>query len=70
MDFVYHRQWRIQDFPEEETPTPKVGAPTYYFGKFFPQKIAWKWKSLDREEGRVSPWIRQWLVKKWFHNYV
>ena len=26
-------QWRIQDFPEEGTPTPR-GAPTYDFAKF------------------------------------
>ena len=27
-------QWRIQDFPESGAPTPKVGAPTYYFDFF------------------------------------
>ena len=26
-------QWRIQNFPEEGTPTPKVGLPTYYLVK-------------------------------------
>ena len=27
-------QWRIQDFPDEEAPTPKMGAKTYYLAKF------------------------------------
>ena len=36
-------QWRIQDFPEEGAPTPKVGAPTYYLVKNFP-KTTWKWR--------------------------
>ena len=30
-------QWRIQDFPEEGVPTPKVGALTYYLVKNFPK---------------------------------
>ena len=30
-------QWRIQDFPEEGAPTPKVGASTYYLVKKFPK---------------------------------
>ena len=29
------KQWRIQDFPEEGTLTPKGGAPTYYLANFF-----------------------------------
>ena len=32
-------QWRIQDFPEEGAPTPKVGAPTYYLVKNFPKTV-------------------------------
>ena len=39
-------QWRIQDFPGEGAPTPKVGATTYYLVKNFP-KTAWKWNNLD-----------------------
>ena len=32
---VTDNQWRIQDFPEEGTPTPRGGgAPTYEFAKF------------------------------------
>ena len=57
-------QWWIQDFQEEGAPTPKVGAPTYYFDQFSP-KTAWKWKKLDREGGArvpgAPPWIRQCL---------
>ena len=30
-------QWRIQDFPDREVPTPEMRAPTYYFGQFVPQ---------------------------------
>ena len=30
--------------------TPKVGAPTYYFGQFF-LKTAWKWKKLELDRG-------------------
>ena len=52
---VFHLfQWRIQNLPEEGTPTPKVGAPTYYFDQFF-LKTSWNFKKLDREGGRMSP---------------
>ena len=46
-------QWRNQDFPDGGgAPTPKVGAPTYYFGHFF-SKTAWNWKKLHWEGARV-----------------
>ena len=54
-------QWRIQDFPDGGGATLEFGPKTYYLAKFLP-KIAWKWKKLDREQGRsslASPLIRQ-----------
>ena len=36
-NLIYIKQWRIQDFPEEDAPTPQ-GAPTYDFAIFF-QKL-------------------------------
>ena len=29
-----HLQWRIQDFPEEGAPTPKLDVKSYYLANF------------------------------------
>ena len=42
-------KWQIQDFPEEGTPTIKVGAPTYYFAKFS-QKLHETKKKIDLDQ--------------------
>ena len=40
-------------FPRWGGATLEFGPETYYMAKFLP-KIAWKWKKLDREQGRAS----------------
>ena len=34
LDSANGNQWRIQDFPEDQAPTPQGGAPTYEIAKF------------------------------------
>ena len=44
-------QWWIQDFPEEEAPTPRGGrGANIWFCQNFP-KTAWNWKNLDPRGG-------------------
>ena len=48
-------QWRIQDFSDEETPTAKAGAPTYFLDMFPHCKDR---NNLDPEGGRAwRPWM-------------
>ena len=53
--FLYSlpNQWRIQDFPEEGPPNPKMGAPTYYLVKHFPTNCM-KMKEFGPREGGAS----------------
>ena len=69
-------QWRIQDFPEEGSPTHRWGSQPIILPNFSP-KIARKRKKLDPEEGARLPgapsWIRQYFfffLKSFFklHN--
>ena len=57
-------QWRIQDFPDGDRSTPKVDAPTCYFGPF-PQKLIQNEKKMDRE-GYARP-LDNNLLKQKFH---
>ena len=53
---------RVQDFPIRGC-EPQERALTYYWAIFF-SKIPWKWKEVEKKEGRkfLAPplWIRKW----------
>ena len=46
---ILPQQWLIQDFPEEEAPTPR-GVANIRFCQILP-KTAWNWKKLDPQGG-------------------
>ena len=63
---AFAMQWRIQDFPEEGTLTPK-GAPTYYLANFS-RKLHENEDILGQRghEGRAPPLDPplQWMAKR------